>query len=117
MIQEIFTHHKVTNNAVAETILFINFMVCNSCSPDDIVVCNLVTVRCGWQPYENYSFEELRYAAPIVRRPSENMLVRANNDGTYSCNWTPCVAAAYSIHVTLDGFQVRTCCVRSTTTV
>ena len=79
--------------------------------------CVTLTVRCGWQPYENYSFEELRYAAPIVRRPSENMLVRANNDGTYSCNWTPCVAAAYSIHVTLDGFQVRTCRVCGTSTV
>ena len=38
---------------------------------------------CMMKTYENYSFEELRYAAPAMRRPSENMLVRANNDGTY----------------------------------
>ena len=26
--------------------------------------------------FDNYSFEELRYASPALRRPSENMLVR-----------------------------------------
>ncbi|CAB1347399.1 unnamed protein product, partial [Coregonus sp. 'balchen'] len=39
--------------------------------------------------YENYSFEELRFASPTPKRPSENMLIRANTDGTYSANWTP----------------------------
>ncbi len=39
--------------------------------------------------YDNYSFEELRYASPALKRQSENMLVRPNNDGTYSANWTP----------------------------
>ncbi|KAK6172343.1 hypothetical protein SNE40_016020 [Patella caerulea] len=55
--------------------------------------------------YENYSFEELRYAAPAVPRPSENMLVRANTDGTYSANWTPGCVGFYDIHVTIDGFE------------
>ncbi|KAG8137644.1 hypothetical protein E2320_004879 [Naja naja] len=39
--------------------------------------------------YENYSFEELRFASPTPKRPSENMLIRVNNDGTYCANWTP----------------------------
>ncbi|XP_048243746.1 E3 ubiquitin-protein ligase MYCBP2-like isoform X7 [Haliotis rufescens] len=55
--------------------------------------------------YENYSFEELRFAAPAVPRPSENMLVRANNDGTFSANWTPGCVGFYNIHATIDGFE------------
>ena len=57
------------------------------------------------QQYENYSFEELRYAAPVVRCPSENMLVRANNDGTYCANWTPGGVGFYNVHITIDGFD------------
>jgi E3 ubiquitin-protein ligase MYCBP2 len=53
-----------------------------------------------FQQYENYSFEELRVAAPAVPRPSENMLVRTNNDGTYMVNWTPGSVGMYNIHVT-----------------
>ncbi|VDI17612.1 E3 ubiquitin-protein ligase MYCBP2 [Mytilus galloprovincialis] len=60
---------------------------------------------CMMKPYENYSFEELRVAAPAVPRPSENMLVRSNNDGTYLVNWTPGSVGLYSIHVTIDGFD------------
>ena len=56
------------------------------------------------QAYENYSFEELRFAAPTVRRPSENMLVRANQDGTYCASWTPGSVGWYNIHVSIDGF-------------
>ncbi|XP_041356631.1 E3 ubiquitin-protein ligase MYCBP2-like isoform X3 [Gigantopelta aegis] len=55
--------------------------------------------------YENYSFEELRYAAPAVPRPSENMLVKSNSDGTYSANWTPGCVGFYNIHSTIDGFD------------
>ena len=58
------------------------------------------------QQYENYSFEELRFAAPALRRASENILVRCNGNGTYSCIWTPCLAGTYNIHVVVDGFQV-----------
>ncbi|XP_069130438.1 LOW QUALITY PROTEIN: E3 ubiquitin-protein ligase MYCBP2-like [Argopecten irradians] len=60
---------------------------------------------CMMKAYENYSFEELRFAAPAVLRPSENMLVRANNDGTFSANWTPGSVGYYNIHVTIDGFE------------
>ncbi|KAG7266723.1 hypothetical protein CRUP_006269 [Coryphaenoides rupestris] len=49
--------------------------------------------------YENYSFEELRFASPTPKRPSENMLIRANTDGTYSANWTPGAVGLYTIHV------------------
>ncbi|KAG0414124.1 hypothetical protein HPB47_008717, partial [Ixodes persulcatus] len=41
------------------------------------------------KPYEEYSFEELRYVSPTKKRLTENMLVRANDDGTYTANWTP----------------------------
>lgn len=53
--------------------------------------------------YENYSFEELRWASPKLQRQSENMLVRPNGDGTYSANWTPSNIGWYKIHVSLDG--------------
>ncbi|XP_035682944.1 E3 ubiquitin-protein ligase MYCBP2-like isoform X1 [Branchiostoma floridae] len=56
--------------------------------------------------YEDYSFEELRFASPPVRRPSENMLVRANNDGTYSANWTPTMSGWYTLHITVDGQEI-----------
>lgn len=55
--------------------------------------------------YENYSFEELRFAAPAVPRPSENMLVRCNSDGTYVANWTPSNIGLYNIHVNIDDFD------------
>ncbi|CAI9731993.1 E3 ubiquitin-protein ligase MYCBP2-like [Octopus vulgaris] len=60
---------------------------------------------CMMKVYENYSFEELRYAAPAVPRPSENMLVRSSNDGSYNCNWTPGSVGFYNIYVTVDGFD------------
>ena len=45
--------------------------------------------------------------SPAMRRPTENMLVRSNNDGTYSCNWTPGATGWYSLHVTIDGYQLE----------
>uniref|UniRef100_A0A8C2AP46 E3 ubiquitin-protein ligase MYCBP2 n=1 Tax=Cyprinus carpio TaxID=7962 RepID=A0A8C2AP46_CYPCA len=59
--------------------------------------------------YENYSFEELRFASPTPKRPSENMLIRANTDGTYSANWTPGAVGLYTIHVTIDGIEIGNC--------
>ncbi|KAM9301160.1 E3 ubiquitin-protein ligase MYCBP2 isoform 14-T14 [Morus bassanus] len=56
--------------------------------------------------YENYSFEELRFASPTPKRPSENMLIRVNNDGTYCANWTPGAVGLYTIHVTIDGIEI-----------
>ena len=56
--------------------------------------------------YENYSFEELRFMSPSVRRPSENLLVRSNDDGTYACAWTPQAAGCYALNVTVDGYAL-----------
>ncbi|EDL00496.1 pam, highwire, rpm 1, isoform CRA_a [Mus musculus] len=56
--------------------------------------------------YENYSFEELRFASPTPKRPSENMLIRVNNDGTYCANWTPGAIGLYTVHVTIDGIEI-----------
>lgn len=41
-----------------------------------------------------------------LNRPSENMLIRANTDGTYSANWTPGAVGLYTIHVTIDGIEI-----------
>ena len=57
--------------------------------------------------YENYSFEELRLMSPPTPRTSENILVRANNDGTYSANWTPSGIGWYQLHVIVDGYPVE----------
>lgn len=45
------------------------------------------------------------YHIPL-HRPSENMLIRANTDGTYSANWTPGAVGLYTIHVTIDGIEI-----------
>jgi len=55
-----------------------------------------------WQAYDNYSFEELRYASPAVRRATENMLIRDNDNGTYTASWTPATSGLYDIQVRLD---------------
>ena len=58
--------------------------------------------------YDDYSFEELRYASPKLQRQSENMLVRPNGDGTYSANWTPANVGWYRLLVCLDGCELPT---------
>ncbi|KAF6200677.1 hypothetical protein GE061_005120 [Apolygus lucorum] len=57
--------------------------------------------------YENYSFEELRYTSPVIKRSSENMLVRPNSDGSYSATWTPASIGWYSILTTIDGYPMH----------
>ncbi|CAB3381481.1 Hypothetical predicted protein [Cloeon dipterum] len=57
--------------------------------------------------YENYSFEELRFMSPTLRRTSENMLVRPNGDGTYSATWTPASTGWYMVLVTVDGYPLE----------
>lgn len=59
------------------------------------------------QAYQNYSFEELRYTSPPVKRSSENMLVRPNGDGTYSATWTPASIGCYSVVVNIDGYEME----------
>lgn len=57
--------------------------------------------------YQNYSFEELRFMSPAIKRTSENMLVRPNNDGSYSATWTPSSIGWYSIIITIDGYNME----------
>lgn len=57
--------------------------------------------------YQNYSFEELRYTSPPVKRTGENMLVRGNCDGTYSATWTPSATGCFSIVVNVDGYELE----------
>ena len=57
--------------------------------------------------YQNYSFEELRFMSPALKRSSESMLVRPNGDGSYSATWTPSSIGWYSLMVTVDGYNVE----------
>ncbi|ERL91717.1 hypothetical protein D910_09044 [Dendroctonus ponderosae] len=59
------------------------------------------------KPFHNYSFEELRFTSPQIKRSSETMLVRANVDGTYSATWTPASVGCYSILVNIDGYEME----------
>jgi hypothetical protein len=56
--------------------------------------------------YDNFSFEELRWASPRLQRQAENMLVRPNGDGTYSANWTPGNVGWYRLSILLDGCEL-----------
>lgn len=49
------------------------------------------------------------FSVHFLLRPSENMLIRANTDGTYSANWTPGAVGLYTIHVTIDGIEIGNC--------
>ncbi|XP_066580931.1 E3 ubiquitin-protein ligase MYCBP2 [Prorops nasuta] len=57
--------------------------------------------------YKNYSFEELRFASPTIKRSSESMLVRPNGDGSYSATWTPSTVGWYSLIITVDGYSME----------
>lgn len=56
--------------------------------------------------YQDYSFEELRFVSPTKKRLIENMLVCANDDGTYTANWTPGSVGWYLLHAIIDGFEI-----------
>ncbi|XP_033112056.1 E3 ubiquitin-protein ligase MYCBP2-like [Anneissia japonica] len=70
----------------------------------DSMAYNSITMM---KEYENYSFEELRFAHLPAKRPSESMLVRANNDGSFSAHWTPGLSGLYAIHFTIDGYPME----------
>lgn len=57
--------------------------------------------------YQNYSFEELRFMSPAIKRTSESMLVRPNDDGSYSAAWTPSSVGWYSLVITVDGYDME----------
>lgn len=60
--------------------------------------------------YQNYSFEELRFMSPALKRSSESMLVRPNGDGSYSATWTPSSVGWYSLMITVDGYNMEDVC-------
>lgn len=57
--------------------------------------------------YQNYSFEELRYTSPTIRRSSEGVMVRSYGDGSYGATWTPSSLGWYSLMVTVDGYNLQ----------
>lgn len=63
--------------------------------------------------YQNYSFEELRYMSPAIKRASESMLVRPNGDGSYSATWSPSSVGWYSLMITVDGYNMEDVSARS----
>ncbi|XP_052132252.1 E3 ubiquitin-protein ligase MYCBP2-like, partial [Frankliniella occidentalis] len=69
----------------------------------DKTYCHAITMM---KAYENYSFEELRYISPAVKRSSETMLVRPHGNGTYSVTWTPASVGWYSLVITIDGYNM-----------
>ncbi|KAI5730737.1 hypothetical protein M8J76_016854 [Diaphorina citri] len=56
--------------------------------------------------YENYSYEELRFASQTNKRKSEEIQVKCNSDGMYPASWTPARATWYSIIACIDGYPV-----------
>lgn len=55
---------------------------------------------------KNFFSGNTQWNLRFLNRPSENMLIRANTDGTYSANWTPGAVGLYTIHVTIDGIEI-----------
>lgn len=66
-----------------------------------------MTSGCNFKVYQNYSFEEIRYTSPPVKRSGENMLVRGNSDGTYCATWAPAATGCFSIIVNIDGYDLE----------
>jgi hypothetical protein len=42
--------------------------------------------------------------SPTSRRTNESILVRQNNNGTYSAIWTPASTGQYQISLSVDGY-------------
>ena len=56
--------------------------------------------------YQSYSFEELRFVAPVKKKSLESVMVTSNNDGSFSASWTPASPGLYRISVVIDGQQI-----------
>lgn len=57
--------------------------------------------------YQQYSFEELRYASPIQTRVTETMIASDLRDGTFGTTWTPNVVGNYCLTVIIDGIALE----------
>lgn len=59
------------------------------------------------KPFNNYSFEELRYNSPIQTRVTETLFAQDLEDGTFSVHWTPNAVGSYCLTVTIDGILLE----------
>ncbi|XP_011290756.1 E3 ubiquitin-protein ligase highwire [Musca domestica] len=59
------------------------------------------------KPYNNYSFEELRYNSPIQTRVTETLFAQDMEDGTFSVHWTPNAVGSYCLTVNIDGILLE----------
>lgn len=59
------------------------------------------------KPFEDYSFEELRFVDPALSRTSESISAQDNGNGSFSINWTPTTAGLFCLTVIIDGFTME----------
>lgn len=59
------------------------------------------------KPYDDYSFEELRFVDPAQSRTSEFIVAQDNGNGTFAINWTPTTAGLFCLTVVIDGFTME----------
>ncbi|XP_055913946.1 E3 ubiquitin-protein ligase highwire isoform X3 [Eupeodes corollae] len=59
------------------------------------------------KPYNNYSFEELRFCSPIQTRITETLYAQDMEDGTFSVHWTPNSVGSYCLTVAIDGILLE----------
>lgn len=57
--------------------------------------------------YQQYSFEELRFASPIQTRTSEILFAQDLGNGSFSASWTPNSVGNYSLKVSIDGISLE----------
>lgn len=59
------------------------------------------------QPYQQYSFEELRFCNPSQNKVSEILYVTDLGDYTYGTTWTPSATGHFSLSITIDGVTLE----------
>lgn len=60
------------------------------------------------KPYQQYSFEELRFCNPLQNKiSSENMIATDMGDYNYGCIWTPNALGSFSLSITIDGVTLE----------
>ncbi|XP_058840925.1 E3 ubiquitin-protein ligase highwire [Topomyia yanbarensis] len=59
------------------------------------------------KPFQQYSFEELRYCNTIQSKTTEVLTANDLGNNTYGVFWTPSVPGNYSLTITIDGVSVE----------
>jgi hypothetical protein len=57
--------------------------------------------------FQSYSFEELRFTAPVTTKTTESVMVTSNNDGTFIASWIPNTSGFYRLSVSIDGHEIH----------